>query len=300
MQIQWYPGHMTRAKRKIEADLKLVDLVIELLDARAPSATQNPDIRRLSKGKQRLVLLNKADLADSTVTDQWIEHFCEEGASCIALDSRKRDGTDRIRKAAETLSKEKRERDQRRGITGPRPLKAMICGIPNVGKSTFINSMLGKSSVKTGNKPGVTRGDQWINVNNELLLLDTPGVLWPRFDDQKTAEALAEIGAISDDVFNPEDLAICLLDTLYRDYRGLLLARYDITPEKLEERLKENEKDSGAVLGVRQEPLAILDLIAVRRGAIKKGGAPDYARAARLVIDDFRSGRIGQISLERP
>ena len=300
MNIQWYPGHMTRAKRKIEGDLKLVDLVIELLDARAPLATQNPDIRRLCKDKQRLVLLNKSDLADNAVTLSWIERFKEEGASCIALDSRKRDANDRIKKATETLAKEKRERDLKKGITGPRPLKAMICGIPNVGKSTFINSMLGKASTKTGNKPGVTRGNQWINVNNELLLLDTPGVLWPKFDDEKTAEALAEIGAISDDVFNPEDLAVVLLDTLYKSYPGLLLSRYEISPEALEEKLRENEETASVTLGVKQEPLALLDLIAAKRGAIKKGGVPDYQRTAKIVIDDFRSGRIGQISLERP
>ena len=301
MAIQnWYPGHMTRARRKIEADLKLVDLVIELLDARAPYATQNPDIRRLCKDKQRLVLLNKSDLADSKVTALWIDSFKAEGASCIALDSRKRDSIDRIRKATELLAKEKRERDQRRGITGLRPLKAMILGIPNVGKSTFINSMLGKASAKTGNKPGVTRGNQWVNVNNELLLLDTPGVLWPKFDDQHTAEALAEIGAISDDVFNHEDLVIRLLSVLNRDYQDLLFARYDITKEALLEKLSENEDLANATLGVEPEPLALLDLIAAKRGAIKKGGVPDYARAAKLVIDDFRSGRIGQISLERP
>ena len=300
MNIQWYPGHMTRAKRKIEADLKLVDLVIELLDARAPSATQNPDIRRLSKGKQRLILLNKSDLADGDVTSAWISRFRDEGAACIALDSRKRDSIDQIRKATESLAKEKRERDLKRGISGPRPVKAMICGIPNVGKSTFINSMLGKASAKTGNRPGVTKGNQWININNELLLLDTPGVLWPRFDDEKTAESLAEIGAINDDVVNLEDLSVQLLDLLLKYYPDLLFERYQISQEEYRKKTEELEQSQGSVLGVKYGPLAMLDLIAEKRGAIKKGSLPDYARASRIVIDDFRSGRIGRISLERP
>ena len=174
---------MTKARRKIEADIKLVDLVIELLDARCPIATENPDIRRITAKKQRLILLNKADLADETVTRKWIEHFKEQGITAIALDSRGRDSIDRIRKAAAALTEAKREKERARGITGERALKAMICGIPIVGKSTFINSMLGKASTKTGNKPGVTKGTQWININDSLLLLDTPGVLWPRFDD---------------------------------------------------------------------------------------------------------------------
>ena len=291
---------MTRAKRKIEADLKLVDLVIELLDARAPSATQNPDIRRLSKGKQRLILLNKSDLADEAVTAAWISHFRDEGASCIALDSRKRDSIDQIRKATESLAKAKRERDMKRGISGPRPIKAMICGIPNVGKSTFINSMLGKASTRTGNRPGVTKGNQWININNELLLLDTPGVLWPRFDDAKTAESLAEIGAINDDVINLEDLSVQLLDLLLCLYPAQLLDRFQITEEEFQQKKAQLEEEQGAVLGVKYGPLAVLDLVAAKRGAIKKGGQPDYARASRIVIDDFRSGRIGRISLERP
>ena len=191
---------MTRAKRKIESDLKLVDLVIELLDARCPAATENPDIRRLTAGKKRLVLLNKADLADENVTEAWKEMFAGQGVTAIALDSRSRDSIDRVRKAAAELTKEKREKERARGIVGDRALKAMILGIPNVGKSTFINSMLGKASAKTGNKPGVTKGNQWINIGNELLLLDTPGVLWPKFEDQETAICLAEIGAISDQV----------------------------------------------------------------------------------------------------
>ena len=297
MNIQWYPGHMTRAKRKIESDLKLVDLVIELLDARCPAATENPDIRRLTAGKKRLVLLNKADLADENVTEAWKEMFAGQGGSAIALDSRSRDSIDRVRKAAAELTKEKREKERARGIVGDRALKAMILGIPNVGKSTFINSMLGKASAKTGNKPGVTKGNQWINIGNELLLLDTPGVLWPKFEDQETAICLAEIGAISDQVIQAEELSVKLLDFLYANYRKNLFERFDISEEEFIEKLDQMDTE---VLGVSRRALALLDLIAVRRGCIKKKAEPDYERCAKMLLDEFRSGKLGRISLQRP
>ena len=288
---------MTRAKRKIESDLKLVDLVIELLDARCPAATENPDIRRLTAGKKRLVLLNKADLADENVTEAWKEMFAGQGVSAIALDSRSRDSIDRVRKAAAELTKEKREKERARGIVGDRALKAMILGIPNVGKSTFINSMLGKASAKTGNKPGVTKGNQWINIGNELLLLDTPGVLWPKFEDQETAICLAEIGAISDQVIQAEELSVKLLDFLYANYRKNLFERFDISEEEFNEKLDLMDTE---VLGVSRRALALLDLIAVRRGCIKKKAEPDYERCAKMLLDEFRSGKLGRISLQRP
>lgn len=288
---------MTRAKRKIESDLKLVDLVIELLDARCPAATENPDIRRLTAGKKRLVLLNKADLADENVTEAWKEMFAGQGVSAIALDSRSRDSIDRVRKAAAELTKEKREKERARGIVGDRALKAMILGIPNVGKSTFINSMLGKASAKTGNKPGVTKGNQWINIGNELLLLDTPGVLWPKFEDQETAVCLAEIGAISDQVIQAEELSVKLLDFLYANYRKNLFERFNISEEEFIEKLDQMDTE---VLGVSRRALALLDLIAVRRGCIKKKAEPDYERCAKMLLDEFRSGKLGRISLQRP
>ena len=295
--IQWYPGHMTKARRKIEADIKLVDLVIELLDARCPIATENPDIRRITAKKQRLILLNKADLADETVTKKWIEHFKEQGITAIALDSRGRDSIDRIRKAAAALTEAKREKERARGITGERALKAMICGIPNVGKSTFINSMLGKASTKTGNKPGVTKGTQWININDSLLLLDTPGVLWPRFDDEETAVSLAEIGSINDQVINVEELSIKLIDFMLVNYRSNLFERYGISEEEFKEKLDNMEVH---VLGVSIEALAALELISVKRGCLKKGAEPDFARSSKLIVDEFRAGRLGRISLQRP
>ncbi|MDO5776074.1 MAG: ribosome biogenesis GTPase YlqF [Eubacteriales bacterium] len=297
MNIQWYPGHMTKARRKIEADIKLVDLVIELLDARCPIATENPDIRRITAKKQRLILLNKADLADETVTKKWIEHFKEQGITAIALDSRGRDSIDRIRKAAAALTEAKREKERARGITGERALKAMICGIPNVGKSTFINSMLGKASTKTGNKPGVTKGTQWININDSLLLLDTPGVLWPRFDDEETAVSLAEIGSINDQVINVEELSIKFIDFMLVNYRSNLFERYGISEEEFKEKVDNMEVH---VLGVSIEALAALELISVKRGCLKKGAEPDFARSSKLIVDEFRAGRLGRISLQRP
>ncbi|MBQ8932780.1 MAG: ribosome biogenesis GTPase YlqF, partial [Lachnospiraceae bacterium] len=279
------------------SDLKLVDLVIELLDARCPAATENPDIRRLTAGKKRLVLLNKADLADENVTEAWKEMFAGQGVSAIALDSRSRDSIDRVRKAAAELTKEKREKERARGIVGDRALKVMILGIPNVGKSTFINSMLGKASAKTGNKPGVTKGNQWINIGNELLLLDTPGVLWPKFEDQETAVCLAEIGAINDQVIQAEELSVKLLDFLYANYRKNLFERFDISEEEFNEKLDLMDTE---VLGVSRRALALLDLIAVRRGCIKKKAEPDYERCAKMLLDEFRSGKLGRISLQRP
>ena len=288
---------MTRAKRKMESDVKLVDMVIELVDARAPLATRNPDIRKIAKGKQILILLNKADLADEAVTVKWIEYFKNEGAAAVKLDSRRRDSIEQIKKASEALLRAKRERDFNRGITGNRAIKAMICGIPNVGKSTFINSMLGKSSAKTGNKPGVTKGNQWININDELLMLDTPGVLWPKFDDEHTAECLAFIGSVNDDIVNKEELAVELLDFLLHHYKENLFERYQINDDELDVALSEIDND---ILGIKKEPLALLNLISMKRGCLKKGAQYDYMKAAGLVIDDFRGLRLGRISLERP
>ncbi len=288
---------MTKARRKMENDIKLVDMVIELLDARCPLATENPDIARITGKKQRLVLLNKSDLADDTVSKRWIDYFKAQGIPAIALDSRGRDSIDRIRKAAAALIEAKREKERSRGIVGERALKAMICGIPNVGKSTFINSMVGKASARTGNKPGVTKGTQWININDGLLLLDTPGVLWPKFDDEETAICLAEIGSINDQVINVEELSIKLIDFMLKYYRDRLFDRYGITEEEFENKVDTMDVQ---VLGVSVEALAALDLISVKRGCIKKKAEPDYARSSKLIVDEFRAGRLGRISLQRP
>ena len=298
MNIQWYPGHMTRAKRNMAGDVKLVDMVIELLDARAPRSTENPDIRKLTAGKKRLVLLNKADLADDAVTGLWIREFRSQGCEVVALDSRKRDGIGLVRQAAARLCAEKWERDRKKGLTQRRAAKAMVCGIPNVGKSTFINSLVGKASAKTGDKPGVTKGNQWLTVNQEFLLLDTPGVLWPKFEDETVGLHLAMIGAINDNILNPEELSMKLCALLQESYPGVLSERYGFSEEELSAIL-----DSGSlpeVLGLDRRSLAALSLVAEKRKCVKRGGEPDYERASRILIDDFRSGRLGRISLERP
>lgn len=297
MNIQWYPGHMTKARRNMERDVRLVDMVIELRDARAPYSTENPDIKRIAGNRKRLILLNKADLADPAVTKEWIAAYKKKGLEAIALDSRNRDFIGSVKAAAARLSEEKRQRDQARGITEQRPAKALICGIPNIGKSTFINSVLGKASAKTGNKPGVTKGNQWITVSNEFMLLDTPGVLWPRFESEEVGEALAIMGSINDDILNIEDLCIRLIERLRGSYPEALRLRYDISEEELDRALESYEI---VPLGVDKEALSYMDIIARKRGCLRRGAEPDYERCARLMIDDFRNGRLGRISLERP
>lgn len=295
--IQWYPGHMTKAKRNIQADLKLVDLVIEILDARIPDSTRNPDIAKITTGKKRLILMNKSDLADPEVTRAWIEKFKSEGCEAIAMDSRARSGLQAFRKSIERLSVEKRDKDLKKGITGERPVKAMVLGIPNVGKSTLINTLTGKVTAKTGNKPGVTKGNQWVNAGSNLLLLDTPGVLWPKFEDKKTGYNLAATGAINDDILDLSDVSMFLTRELLDGYRRIFLERYCISAEELETELSNCEND---IPGLDAESLAMLKLCAMKRSCIKKGAQPDYDRTSKLLLDDFRSGKIGKISLERP
>ena len=294
--VQWYPGHMTRAKRNIEADLKLCDVIIEILDARIPYSSENPDIRRITKGKNRVILLNKADLADPSVTEEWIRKLKDEGATAISMDGRSRDGLSAFRQAIRTISAEKRERDKKRGILEVRPVKAMVCGIPNVGKSTLVNTLTGHVMAKTGNKPGVTKGNQWIKAGQDLLLLDTPGVLWPRFEEKKVGYHLASIGSINDDILDKSEIAMFLSGRLLKSYRTLFLERYGFS----EEELSEEKEKSPEIPGLDTEALSALNLIARKRNCVKKGAEPDYDRASKLFIDDFRSGRLGRISLERP
>ena len=283
MDINWYPGHMTGAKRKMQEELKLVDCIIEILDARVPLSSRNPDITPLCNGKGRVLLLNKIDLADPVETKKWLEYFKGEGYQVVTLDSRNRKEALKVNTAVREACKEKIERDRRKGIMN-RPVKAMVCGIPNVGKSTFINSFVGKASAKTGNKPGVTKGNQWIRISSDLNLLDTPGILWPKFEDQSVGYKLAFIGSINDNILDINDIAFELLKYLQKYYCNHLAERYkltdvDITPDT--------------------DTLSILDGIAIDRKCLKKGGEPDYLRASKLVLDDLRSGRLGRITLDR-
>lgn len=277
MNIQWYPGHMTKAKRQMQEDLKLIDLIIELVDARVPLSSRNPDIDQLGQNKSRLILLNKADLADERQNEAWKECFQSKGFYVVKVDSRNGAGMKTIQNVIQEACKEKIERDRRRGIKN-RPIRAMVAGIPNVGKSTFINTFAGKACAKTGNKPGVTKGKQWIRLNKNVELLDTPGILWPKFEDQLVGIRLACVGSIKDDILNIEELALWLLEKLKKDYPGFLEKRYGISEEGT--------------------PLETLEAIAKARGCLKRGEELDYVKASGLIFDDFRGGKIGRITLE--
>ena len=286
MNIQWYPGHMTKAKRAMKEDIKLIDLIIELVDARVPLASRNPDIDELGKGKARLILLNKSDLASEKQNEAWTAWFKKKGFFVVKVNARSGAGLKQINGVVQEACKEKIERDRRRGILN-RPVRAMVVGIPNVGKSTFINSFAGKACTKTGNKPGVTKGNQWIRLNKTLELLDTPGILWPRFEDQRVGLLLAFIGSINDEILNKDELAMELIRFLETYYPQILPQRY----------LPDEDKEVSS--GSRTE-LEWLSQIARVRGCLLKGGEPDYGKAAAIVIDDFRSGRLGRITLEFP
>lgn len=280
MNIQWYPGHMTKAKRAMKEDIKLIDLVIELVDARVPLSSRNPDIDDLAKGKARMVLLNKSDLADERVNAQWAAWFEAKNIHAVKVDSRNKGTLKQVQSVVQEACKEKIERDRKRGIMN-RPIRTMVAGIPNVGKSTFINSFAGKACAKTGNKPGVTKGNQWIRLNKTLELLDTPGILWPKFEDQAVGLKLALIGSINDQILNKDDLACRCIRILKERYPGMVSQRFGLETED-------------------KEPAAILEDVARLRSCLMKGGELDIARAAAMVLDDFRSGKLGRVTLERP
>ena len=293
--IQWYPGHMTKAVRNIKNDIRLVDIVFELRDARIPGASANPDIESITAGKKRLIVLNKADLADENVTKEWVGALSKVSDAVITMDSRSKKGITDLSAAVSLLIREKREKDRSRGITGARPVKALVCGIPNVGKSTLINTFLGKASAKTGDRPGVTKGNQWVTTPGGLLLLDTPGVLWPKFSDQNVGFALAAIGAISDNVLNIEEVAIYVIRKINELYPGILCQRYGYSEEDL---LSLKNGIDYEIPGVDYDSLSALDMIAEKRRCLKKGGELDREKAAKIIIDDLRAGRLGRVTLE--
>ena len=279
MEFQWYPGHMSKAKRAMQEDLKLINVIIELVDARVPLSSKNPDIDPMANGKSRIILLNKCDLADSSVTARWKKYYEEKGFFVALVNSKNGKGVKQVNEVIQSACKEKIERDRRRGILN-RPIRALIVGIPNVGKSTFINSFAGKSCTKTGNKPGVTKGKQWIRLNKNVELLDTPGILWPKFEDQTVGLRLAFIGSIKDELSNQYELCMLLMQYLGEHYPKAIPDTYQIEPA-------ENEVE-------------LLERVAKRRGCLKAGGEHDLDKAANYVIDDFRNGRLGCISLEQP
>ncbi len=279
MHFQWYPGHMTKAKRAMQEDIKLIDVVIELVDARIPFSSKNPDIDSLAQNKSRILLLNKSDMADPAVMNDWIRYYEQQGYLAMAVNSKKRNELKQVHALIQKACKEKIERDRKRGILN-RPVRAMIVGIPNVGKSTFINSFAGKACTKTGNKPGVTKGKQWIRLNKQVELLDTPGILWPKFEDQQVGKHLALIGSIKDELLQSVELALELIPFLVEEYPQTLSQHYQLQEEG--------------------KPADILLAIARSRGCVKTGNEADYDKAAFLLLDDFRNARLGKITMERP
>ncbi len=281
MEFQWYPGHMAKAKKAMQEDIKLIDVIIELVDSRIPYSSKNPDIDSLANGKSRVMVMNKYDLADSSVTDEWVKYYEDKGYFVARTNSKDKTGVKAINNIIQKACHEKIERDRRRGILN-RPVRALVAGIPNVGKSTFINSFTGRACTKTGNKPGVTKGKQWIRLNKNVELLDTPGILWPKFEDQDSGMRLAFIGSIKDELYNIYELSILLIKFLLEDYPGAISSCY-----KTEIPAGSSEAD-------------VLGIIAKCRGCIKSGAEPDLDKAGKCLVDDFRAGRLGRITLEKP
>lgn len=280
MNIQWYPGHMAKTKREIKENLKLVDIVIELLDARIPFSSRNPDLDEIISGKEKVVLLNKADLANDAITRLWIEYYKENGIEALAIDSISGKGLNKIYGMCKEAAKEKIERMEKKGIVG-KPLRAMVTGIPNVGKSSLINKLGGRSTAKTGDKPGVTRSKQWIKVNKDFELQDTPGVLWPKFDDNKVAQKLAFTRAIKDEILDIEELAYFFVKYVQETNPSILTNRYNVELNM-------------------EDPYETMINIGRKRGCVVSGGGVDTTRASNIILDEYRTGKLGRISLETP
>ena len=280
MNIQWYPGHMTKTRRQIEADLKQVDAVCEIVDARIPASSRNPDIDVICGDKPRIMILNRMDLADPAATQRWAEHFRSKGMAVVSTDCKSRRGINNFQPAIRSVLKEKIERNAARGMN--RPVRIMIVGIPNVGKSTFINQVSGRKGAKAENRPGVTRGKQWVTVDAGLLLLDTPGILWPKFEDPNTGMMLAYTGAVKDGILDIEELACNLIALLHKRYPAALKERYGI------------EAEQGT------PGYELLELAGRRRGYLVSGGQIDTERMAKVLVDEYRSAKLGKFTLEEP
>nr|WP_275900487.1 ribosome biogenesis GTPase YlqF [Anoxybacillus rupiensis] len=281
MTIQWFPGHMAKAKREVQEKLKLIDIVFELVDARIPLSSRNPMIDEILSNKPRIVLLNKADMADEAITAQWISYFEQQALHALAIDSQGGKGTKQIVAAAKNMLKDKFAKMAAKGIKNPRPMRALIVGIPNVGKSTLINRLAGKHIAKTGDKPGVTKAQQWIKVGKEMELLDTPGILWPKFEEEEVGLKLAATGAIKDAILNLQDVAVYALRFLNQHY-----------PDRLKERYSLQE--------IPEDIVELFDEIGKRRGCLMAGGAIDYDKVAELVLRDVRTEKLGRLSFEKP
>lgn len=286
MTIQWFPGHMTRARRQIQEKLKLIDVVIELLDARIPMSSRNPMIDEILQNKPRLVLLNKHDLADPAVTAEWVAYFADKGLKALPFDSANGNQTKDIIVRCKELFSDKIATQIRKGMN-PRPIRALIVGIPNVGKSTLTNRLAGKKIAATGDRPGVTKGQQWIKVGSEMELLDTPGILWPKFEDQMVGMRLAATGAIKEELLNIADIALYVVRYLTVHYGASLQERFSI------EKLPDDPQDTDAVIEV-------MEAIGRKRGALISGGRVDLEKASLTILRELRAGKMGRISLESP
>ncbi len=289
--INWYPGHMAKTKRQIIEDLKLIDVVIELLDARIPMSSQNPDLQQIAKDKKKIIVLNKCDLADELQNKKWATYFEKNGIKAILTDANSGFGINEVTRQIENIMKDEISKNAEKGRVG-KSIRVMILGIPNVGKSSFINRISKKTSAGVGNKPGFTKQKQWIRLSNNIELLDTPGVLWPKFENEKVALNLSFVGTIKDDILEKTEIAFYLLKFLLENYKENVTERYKISNEEFENIVENNQNPNEQIMD-------IFNLIGKRRGAIVSGGNVDEEKVANVVLDDFRTGKLGKISLEK-
>jgi len=289
--INWFPGHMAKTRRQIIEDLKLVDVVVEILDARTPIASQNPDLREITEQKKKIIVLNKIDLSNNVQNQKWVESFKEKGVPAILVNSNTGEGIEKFIKEVENIMKEDLKKLAQKGRIG-RKIRVMILGIPNVGKSSFINRISKKNSAEVGNKPGVTRKTQWIRINDKIELLDTPGVLWPKFENQDLAMNLAITGTIKDDILDRTEVAYNLVKKMLKEHREKLLERYKLAESEVNNILEQDEPENSNIY-------EIMLLIGKKRGAIVSGGNVDKEKTSRLILDDFRIGKLGKITLEK-
>lgn len=289
--INWFPGHMAKTRRQITEDLKLIDVVIEILDARIPKASQNPDIRQITQNKKKIIVLNKRDLADEKDNKKWMEYFIKQSCKVVLVDSTNGAGINEVIKQIQEIMNDDLQKHADKGRIG-RKIRVMVVGIPNVGKSSFINRISKKTSAEVGNKPGVTKQKQWIRVNENIELMDTPGVLWPKFENEDIAMNLAFTGTIKDDILAITEIAYNLTKFLLKNYKSNLLERYSLEEERVNQILNQDQEEN-------QNIYEIMQLIGKKRGAIISGGNIDDEKTSKIILEDFRSGKLGKITLEK-
>jgi len=291
MNINWFPGHMAKTRKQITEDLKMVDVVIEILDARIPISSQNPEIKQITQNKKKIIVLNKCDLSDENDNKKWMEYFIKNGNKVVLVDSHTGKGVNEVIRQTQSVMEDELTKLAEKGRIG-RKIRVMIVGIPNVGKSSFINRISKKNSAEVGNKPGVTKQKQWIRINDQIELMDTPGVLWPKFESEEVALNLSYTGTIKDDILEITEIAYCLTKFLLENYRNNLVERYSIDEQTLNDILIQEQEEN-------QNIYEIMQLIGKRRGAIISGGNIDDEKTSKIILDDFRSGKLGKITLEK-